>query len=95
MSLRECSSVFPLETAPVSPFIVEGGTGVIHVFTIRRVEVACLSPVACYCGGMVNEVILSLMHWSSAPVTPNLVRRGSSSDSLVQGMADVVPVVVR
>ena len=55
----------------------------------------CLSPIACYYGGMVNEVILSLMHWSSAPVTPNLVQRGSSSDSLVQGMADVVLVAVR
>ena len=31
------SSVFLcLETAPVSPFIVEGGIGVIHVFAMRR-----------------------------------------------------------
>ena len=56
---------------------------------------ACLSPVACYCGGMVNGVVLSLMHWSNAPVTPNLVRRGCSSDSLAQGMADDVSVAVR
>ena len=26
----------PLETALVSPFIVEGGTGVIHVFAMQR-----------------------------------------------------------
>ena len=45
--------------------------------------------------GMVNGAVLSLMHWSNAPVTPDLVRRGSSSDSLAQGMADDVPVVVR
>ena len=32
-----CSSIFPyLEMAPVSPFIVEGGTGVIHVFAMQR-----------------------------------------------------------
>ena len=58
-------------------------------------EVAFLSPVACYCGGMVNRVVLSLMHWSNALVTPDLVRRGSSSDSLAQGMADDVPVAAR
>ena len=87
--------VLPLEMAPVTPFIVEGGTGVIHVFTMRRAEVACLSPVACYCGGMVNGVVLSLIHWSNAPVTPDLVRRGSPSDSLGQGMADDVLVAVR
>ena len=62
-----------LRTAPVSPFIVEGGTGVIHVFAMRRAEVACLSPVAYYCSGMVNGVVLSLMYWSNAPVTPDLV----------------------
>ena len=68
------SSVFlSLEMAPVSPFIVEGGTGVIHVF--------------CYAA--------SLMHWSNTPVTPDLVRRGSSSDSMALGMADHVPVTVR
>ena len=44
---------------------------------------------------MVNGVVLSLMHWSNAPVTPDLVRRGSSSDSLAQGMADDVLVAVR
>ena len=56
---------------------------------------ACLSPVAYCCCGMVNGAVLSLMHWSSAPVTSDLVRRGSSSDSLAQGMADDVPVTVR
>ena len=84
-----------LRTAPVSPFIVEGGTGVIHVFAMRRAEVACWSPVAYYCSSMVNGVVLSLIHWSNAPVTPDLVRRESSSDSLGQGMADDVLVVVR
>ena len=54
----------------------------------------CLSPVACHRGGMVDEVVLSLMHWSNAPVTPDLVRHGSSNDSLAQGMADDVPVAV-
>ena len=58
-------------------------------------EATCLSPVACYCGGMVNGVVLSLIHWSNAPVTPDLVRRGSSSDSLGQGRADNVLVAVR
>ena len=45
--------------------------------------------------GMVNEAVLSLMHWSNAPVTPNLVRCGCSSDSLAHGMADDMPVAVR
>ena len=37
MGLRECSSIFlSLEMASVSPFIVEGGTGVIHVFAMQR-----------------------------------------------------------
>ena len=56
---------------------------------------ACLSPVAYHCGGMVNGAALSLMHGSHAPVTPDLVRRGSSSDSLAQSMADDVPIAVR
>ena len=41
-----------------------------------------------------TERSLSLMHWGDAPVTPDPVRRGSSSDSLTQGMADDVPVAV-
>ena len=45
----------------------------IHVFAMRRVEVACRSPVAYYCSGMVNGVVLSLMYWSNAPVTPDFV----------------------
>ena len=95
LCVRVCVTVRPLETVPVTPFIVEGGTGVIHVFTMQRVEVACLSPIACYYGGMVNKVVLSLMYWSNAPVTPDPIRRGSSSDSLTQGMADDVLVAVR
>ena len=51
-------------------------------------------PCACHCGGMVDGAVLSLMHWSNAPVMPDPVRRGSSSDSLTQGMADDVPVAV-
>ena len=95
VSLCVYSSVFlSLETAPISPFIVEGGTGVIHVFAMRRAEVACPSPIAYYYGGMVNGAVLSLMHWSNAPVTPDLVRCGRSSDGLVQGMADDVRVAV-
>ena len=46
---------------------------------------------------MVGGAFLSSMHWSDAPVTPDPVRRGSSCDGLVQGMAhtvDDVPVVV-
>ena len=62
---------------------------------VLQAEAACLSPVACYYGGMVNGVVLSLIHWSNAPVTPDLVRRGSSNDSLGQGMADNVLVAVR
>ena len=62
--------------------------------SVVRTEAACPSPVACHCGGMVDGVVLSLMHWGEAPVTPDPVRRGSSSDSLTQGMADDVPVAV-
>ena len=43
---------------------------------------------------MVSEAVLSLMHWSDAPVMPDPVRHGSSSDSLTQGMADDVPVAI-
>ena len=76
LNLREPMRVFvylPLEMAPISPFIVEGGIGVIHVFAMRRAEVACRSPIAYYCSGMVNGVVLSLMYWSNASVTPDLV----------------------
>ena len=45
----------------------------IHVFAMRRAEVACWSPIAYYYSGMVNGVVLSLMYWSNAPVTPDLV----------------------
>ena len=34
--MREFVYLPPLETAPVSPFIIEGGTGVIHVFAMQR-----------------------------------------------------------
>ena len=51
-------------------------------------------PVACHYGGMVDGAVLSLMHWSDASVTPDPVQHGRSSDSLTQGMADVVPVAV-
>ena len=43
---------------------------------------------------MVDGAVLSLMCWSNAPVTSDHVRRGSSSDSLTQGMADDVTVAV-
>ena len=39
---------------------------------------------------MVGGVVLSLMHWSDAPVTPDPVRHGSSCDGLTQGMAHAV-----
>ena len=54
------------------------------------------SPVACHCGGMVGGAVLSSVHWSDAPVTPDPVRRGSSC-GLAQSMvrtADDVPVAV-
>ena len=54
-------------------------------------------PCACHCGGMVDGAVLSLVHWSDAPVTLDPVRRGRSCDGLVQGMAhtmDDVPVAV-
>ena len=63
--------------------------------SVVRTEAACPSPVACCCGGMIDGVVLSLMHWGDAPVTSDPVRCGSSSDSLAQGMADDVPVAVR
>ena len=37
----------PLETAPVSPFIVEGGTGVIHVFAVQRLVSGGGVPESC------------------------------------------------
>ena len=43
---------------------------------------------------MVSEAVLSLIHWGDALVTPDPVRRGSSSDSLTQGMAGDVPIAV-
>ena len=63
------SSVFlSLETAPVSLFIVEGGTGVIHVFAMRHLV----------SGGGVSEPY-SLLLWRrgrrSGPVLEVLVRR--------------------
>ena len=36
------------------------------------------SPVARYYGGMVDGLVLSLVLWSDAPVTPGLVQCGSS-----------------
>ena len=71
----------------------------VHVFAMWcsfLVEAACPSPAACHCGGMVDGAVLSSVHWSDAPVTPDPVRRGSSC-CLAQGMvrtADDVPVVV-
>jgi hypothetical protein len=56
--------------------------------------VACPSPIAYHCGSMVGGAVLSLMHWSNAPATSDPVRRGSSSDSLTQGMMDDVPFAV-
>ena len=76
MSLHECSSIFllSLETAPVSPFIVEGGTGVIHVFAMRH-------PVS---GGGVSEPY-SLSLWRhgrrSGPVLDALERRAGHARS--------------
>ena len=43
------------------------------MFAMRRAEVACRSPIAYYCSGMINGVVLSLMYWSNTPVTPDLV----------------------
>ena len=54
-------------------------------------------PCACHCGGMVDGAVLSSVHWSDVPVTPDPVRRGSSC-GLMQGMArttDDVPVPER
>ena len=53
-----------------------------HVFATWRsflAEVACPSPVACHCGGMVGGVVLSSVHWSDAPVTPVPVVAGAPS----------------
>ena len=48
VSLCECSSIFlSLEMAPVSPFIVEGGTGVIHVFVMQRLVSGGGMPESC------------------------------------------------
>ena len=52
----------------------------VHIFATWRSSAgaACPSPEAFHCGGVVGGVVLSSMHWSDAPVTPNPVRRGSS-----------------
>ena len=47
VSLCVSSSIFFLETAPVSPFIVEGGTGVIHVFAMQRLVSGGGVPKSC------------------------------------------------
>ena len=48
MSLCECSFIFlSLETAPVSPFIVEGGTWIIHVFAMQRLVSGGGVPESC------------------------------------------------
>ena len=62
--------------------------------SIVRTEAACPSPIACHCGGMVDGVVLPLKCWSNTSVTSDPMRRGSSSDSLTQGMADDVPIAV-
>ena len=43
------------------------------------VEAACLSHVACHCGGMVVGAVLYSVHWSDAPVTPVPVVAGAPS----------------
>ena len=43
---------------------------------------------------MVDGVVLPLKCWSNAPVTSDPVRRGSSSDSLTQGLVGDVPVAM-
>ena len=55
VSLCECSSIFfpCLEATSASPFIVEGGTGAIHVFTMQ-----CLVS-----GGGVSESCSLLLWW--------------------------------
>ena len=47
-------------------------------------------PCACHYGGMVDGAVLSSVHWSDAPVTPDPVRRGGSCDGLMQGMTQTV-----
>ena len=53
--------VRPLETAPVTPFIVEGGTGVIHVFTMQRAEVACLCSLLLRWHGQQSGLVLDVL----------------------------------
>ena len=77
------------------PFIVEGedrgGTCVCYV--VRCVSGGGVpSPVARYYGCMVDGVVLSLVLWSDAPVTPGPVRRGNSCGGRCIGS---VPVAVR
>ena len=48
MSLCVSLSVFlSLEMAPVSPFIVEGGTGVMHAFAMQRLVSGGGVPESC------------------------------------------------
>ena len=57
-------------------------------------EAACSSPAACHCGGMVGGVVLSSVHWSDAPVTPDPVRRGSSCGGPAGAPSSVGDVLV-
>ena len=44
------------------------------------------SPVACHCGGMVDEAVLSLVHWSGVPVTPGPVTAVAGASSSAGGV---------
>ena len=69
----------------------------VHVFATWHsflAEAACLSPAACHCGGMVGGAVLSSVHWSDAPVTPDPVRHGSSCGSPVGAPSSVGDVLV-
>ena len=67
--------------------------GLLH--SVVRTEAACPSPVACYCGGVVDGVVPSLKYYGDASVTSDPVRLGSSSVILKRGVAVDMLVAVR
>ena len=97
-----CMGVFsdlsPLGAALVTPFYSRREAQGRYMYLLRGVfylaEAASPSPAACHCGGMVGGAVLSSVHWSDAPVTPDPVRRGSSCGGPVGAPSFVGDVLV-
>ena len=72
-----CYLIRSLGAALVTPFYSRREAQGRYMYLLRGIfclaEAACSSPAACYFGGMVGGAVLSLVHWSDAPVTPDPV----------------------